>query len=104
MKEQATEIVAAYLRRNKVATSDIPAVIAQVYEVLTGLGPVSSAEPDGAPLKPAVPIRRSVHADFPASYAVVTAKYAARRSELAKAAGLGKRKQAATGSAVGYET
>lgn len=109
-----------------------------MYEVLTGLGPVSSAEPDGAPLKPAVPIRRSVHADFlicldcgakaqmlrrhlmtahgltpddyrrrwnlPASYAVVTAKYAARRSELAKAAGLGKRKQAATGSAVGYET
>jgi predicted transcriptional regulator len=98
-----------------------------VYEVLMGLGGASSPKPeDGAPRKPAVPIRRSVHDDFvicldcgakaqmlrrhlrtahgltpdgyrqrwnlPASYAVVAPKYAARRSELAKSAGLGNRK------------
>lgn len=132
MKEQVTEIVAAYLRKNKVATNEVPAVITQVYEVLTGLGGASSPEPDRAPLKPAVPIRRSVHDKFltclecgakaqmlrrhlmtshrltpegyrqrwnlPASYAVVAPNYAARRSELAKSLGLGKRKEAGNGA------
>ena len=134
MKEQVAEIVAAYLRKNKLDTGEIPAFITRVYEVLAGLGGgASSPEPVGAPRKPAVPIRRSVHDDFlicldcgakakvlrrhlmtahgltpdgyrqrwnlPAGYAVVAAKYAARRSELAKTAGLGKRKGASTGSA-----
>lgn len=56
MKEQVAEIVAAYLRKNNVASSDVPAVITQVYRSLAGLRP---AEPE-TPLKPAVPIRRSV--------------------------------------------
>jgi predicted transcriptional regulator len=35
MKEQVAEIVAAYLRKNSVAPSDVPAVITQVYQSLT---------------------------------------------------------------------
>jgi predicted transcriptional regulator len=122
MKEQVAEIVAAYLRNNSVAPSDVPAVIAQVYKSLTGLTQPAEAE---TPLKPAVPIRRSVNPEYitclecgatakmlrrhlltahnltpadyrerwklPADYPLVAPSYAARRSELAKAVGLGRR-------------
>jgi predicted transcriptional regulator len=122
MKEQVAEIVAAYLRNNHVAADDIPAVITQVYQSLAGLGQSPAI---AEPRKPAVPIRRSISADFiaclecghkaamlkhhlhtkhnltpedyrqrwnlPADYPVVAPKYAARRSELAKANGFGKR-------------
>jgi len=64
MKEQVAEIVAAYLRKNKVAAGDVPTVIAQVYQSLTGLGQPWPAEPEPAALKPAVPIRRSITKDF----------------------------------------
>jgi predicted transcriptional regulator len=120
MKEQVAEIVAAYLRNNSVAPSDIPAVIAQVYQSLTGLTQPPPAEPE-----PAVPIRRSVNPEYvvclecgarakmlrrhltsahnltpaeyrerwklPTDYPLVAPRYAAARSELAKALGLGKR-------------
>jgi predicted transcriptional regulator len=120
MKEQVAEIVAAYLRNNSVAPSDIPAIIAQVYQSLAGLG-----QPQPVELAPAVPIRRSVHPEYvvcldcgarakmlrrhlmtahnltpveyrerwklPADHPLVAPRYAAARSELAKALGLGKR-------------
>ena len=63
MKEQVAEIVAAYLRKNSVAPSDIPTVITQVYQSLgaaLGRSPVESPETP----KPAVPIRRSVADEF----------------------------------------
>ena len=60
MKEQVAEIVAAYLRNNTVAASDVPAVITQVYQSLVGLGQPWPAEPEPTALKPAVPIRRSI--------------------------------------------
>jgi predicted transcriptional regulator len=126
MKEQTAEIVAAYLGRNTVMAKDVPALIAEVYQSLTALGPSSSGElQTTGPLEPAVPIRRSVTKDFvtclecgakgsmlkrhlqtahnltpesyrqrwhlPVDYPMVAPNYAARRSELAKAAGLGKR-------------
>jgi predicted transcriptional regulator len=62
MKEQVAEIVAAYLRKNSVAPSDVPAVIAQVYQSLAGLGQPQPVEPE-AP-NPAVPIRRSVNPEY----------------------------------------
>jgi predicted transcriptional regulator len=120
MKEQVAEIVAAYLRNNSVAPSDIPAIIAQVYKSLAGLG-----QPQPVELEPAVPIRRSVNPEYvvcldcgakakmlrrhltsahnltpaeyrerwklPADHPLVAPRYAAARSELAKALGLGKR-------------
>jgi predicted transcriptional regulator len=125
MKEQVTEIVAAYLRKNRVAADDIPAIIAQVYQSLVGLGQSLPSATIAEPRIPRVPIRRSISADFitclecghkatmlkrhlhiahnltpedyrqrwslPADYPVVAPKYAARRSELAKVAGFGKR-------------
>jgi predicted transcriptional regulator len=126
MKEQVAEIVAAYLRKNSVAPGDVPAVIAQVYQSLAGLG---QSQPAETPLQPAVPIRRSVNPEYitclecgakgamlrrhlasahkltpteyrqrwnlPSDYPVVAPSYAARRSEMAKALGLGRRPAAA---------
>jgi predicted transcriptional regulator len=125
MKEQVAEIVAAYLRNNSVAPSDVPAVIAQVYESLAGLGQSQPVEPEA--LNPAVPIRRSVNPEhitcldcgakakmlrrhlstahnltpaeyrerwkLPTDYPLVAPIYAARRSEMAKANGLGRRRE-----------
>jgi predicted transcriptional regulator len=122
MKEQVAEIVAAYLRNNSVALSEVPAVIAQVYQSLTGLTQPPPAEPE-----PAVPIRRSVNPEYVVcldcgakakmlrrhllgthnltpvdyrerwklanDYPLVAPNYAARRSELAKALGLGRRQE-----------
>jgi predicted transcriptional regulator len=119
MKEQTAEIVAAYLRKNSVDPSDVPAIIAQVYRSLTGLTQPPPAEPE-----PAVPIRRSVNPEYitcldcgarkktlrrhltiahnlmpadyrqrwklPPDYPLTAPAYAARRSEMAKAIGLGR--------------
>jgi predicted transcriptional regulator len=128
VKEQVAEIVAAYLRNNSVAPSDIPAVITQVYQSLARLGQSQAVEPE-AP-NPAVPIRRSVHPEYvvcldcgakakmlrrhllaahnltpadyrerwklPTDYPLVAPIYAARRSEMAKAIGLGRRREEET--------
>jgi len=57
------EIVSAYVSNNSVASSDIPALINQVHSALLrvsgGQGELSTE-----PLKPAVPVKRSVHPDF----------------------------------------
>lgn len=57
----ATEIVAAYVRNNSVQTTDLPDLIRNVHRSLTGLGE-TSAEPEK--LKPAVPIKKSIHHDY----------------------------------------
>jgi predicted transcriptional regulator len=61
MKEQVAEIIAAYLKRNRVDASDLPALIAQVSQSLSTLGQAPVAAPTR--LMPAVPIRRSVGAE-----------------------------------------
>jgi predicted transcriptional regulator len=61
MREHVAKIVAAYLRRNAVALSDIPGVIVQVSRSLSELGRPSIEEETR---KPAVPIRRSVTDEF----------------------------------------
>jgi predicted transcriptional regulator len=132
MKEQVTEIVAAYVRRNAIAPSELPALIQEVSRSLAGLGQAPAAPP--ASLTPAVPIRRSVGAEaitcldcgrkakmlkrhlmtahamtvdeyrsrwsLPSDYPMVAKTYSARRSELAKSLGLGKR-SGGRGSATG---
>lgn len=55
------EIIAAYLSRNTVAESDVPALIRTIYQTLEGLA--QGAEPQTA-LKPAVPISQSVMPDY----------------------------------------
>jgi predicted transcriptional regulator len=61
--ELTADIVSAYVSNNPVASAEIPNLIGQVYAALkrvSGGGVVAVAEP----LKPAVPIKRSVTADY----------------------------------------
>ncbi len=61
--ELTAEIVAAYLSSHTIGSGEIPGVIAQVHSALhrTATG---SSEPEKEPLKPAVPVRKSVMADY----------------------------------------
>jgi predicted transcriptional regulator len=57
MIENVAEIVAAFVKRNQVATADLPALIASVSASISALtNPVPVAEV----LTPAVPIKRSI--------------------------------------------
>lgn len=60
--ELAARIVAAYVRKNEVATDQMPKLIATVHEALTNLGQTTHTIP--AARAPAVPIRRSVGPNF----------------------------------------
>ena len=59
------KIVSAYVSNNTVSSAEIPALIGQVYAALTrvsnGGGPVAAP---AEPLKPAVPIKRSITAEY----------------------------------------
>ncbi|MGH7045059.1 MAG: MucR family transcriptional regulator [Stellaceae bacterium] len=57
-----TEIVAAHVSNNTVSVSDLPQLINQVYHSLANIGTASPA-PVERP-QPAVPIKKSVHADY----------------------------------------
>jgi predicted transcriptional regulator len=61
MKEQVTEIVAAYVRHNTISSDQLPALISNVRAALSALGKPEIASPER--LTPAVPIRRSISAD-----------------------------------------
>lgn len=61
--EMTTSIVAAYLRNNSVASSQIGEVIQAVHGALKGLSG-GRAEPEPEPLRPAVPIKKSVTPEY----------------------------------------
>ncbi len=54
-------VVAAYLRKHPVPSALIGEIVGAVYRSLKGLE--GGEEPAGAP-RPAVPVRRSIHADY----------------------------------------
>ena len=60
--ELTAEIVSAYVSHNNVPSNDIPALIGEVHTALhrTASG---SMEPEQEPLRPAVPIKKSVTAE-----------------------------------------
>jgi predicted transcriptional regulator len=123
MIEHVAEIVAAYVGKNRVNPSELPALIQQVSQSLSNLGQASVGA--STLLTPAVSVRRSVRANtitcldcgyqgqmlkrhlstahgmtpdeyrarwsLPSDYPTVARNYSARRSELAKALGLGRR-------------
>ena len=55
--ELTTDIVAAHVSNNTVTLTDLPQLIRDVYNTLSGLGTVSTAQERP---QPAVPIRKSV--------------------------------------------
>jgi len=60
MIERVTEIVAAYVGKNRLGPAELPALIASVSQAFAGLGEAPPLAPTS--LTPAVPIRRSVGA------------------------------------------
>ena len=59
----SADIVAAYVSRNSVTPSGLPALIESIHEALSKLGAVERV-PSTETLVPAVPIRKSVSAGF----------------------------------------
>lgn len=57
------DVVASHVANNTVAVADLPQLIRQVYESLSGLGQSTQPAQQERP-QPAVPIRRSVTPDF----------------------------------------
>ncbi|TWI22814.1 MucR family transcriptional regulator [Mesorhizobium tianshanense] len=61
--ELTADVVSAYISNNPVPVGDLPALIGQVHAALKGTaGSVSAEEP--LVVKPAVPIKKSVTADY----------------------------------------
>jgi predicted transcriptional regulator len=58
------EIVSAYLGQNPVSTNQIAEVIGTVHGALSTLGQGGAGTPPAAELRPAVPIKKSVTADY----------------------------------------
>ncbi|MER8440423.1 MucR family transcriptional regulator [Mesorhizobium sp. M1312] len=62
--ELTAEIVSAYVSNNPVPMGELPSVIDRVYRPLNSLPSGAQSQPEAEPLKPAVPIRKSVTPDF----------------------------------------
>ena len=59
----STEIVSAYVSHNALSVADLPKLIADVHTALKGLQGATASEPSEE-LKPAVPVKKSVAADY----------------------------------------
>ena len=62
--ELATEIVSAYVSNNPVSTHDLTVLIGDVYAALQRTSAGIAPEPLPEPLKPAVPVKKSVTPDY----------------------------------------
>lgn len=58
----AAGIVSAYVRNNTLETSELPDLIRSVHAALQDLSRPSEDEPE--PLKPAVPVKKSIYRDY----------------------------------------
>lgn len=58
------DIVAAYVSRQAVSIGELPTLISTVYGALAGAGVVVTPVPSSADLTPAVPIKKSITADY----------------------------------------
>jgi predicted transcriptional regulator len=64
--ELTADIVAAYVGNNTVAQSDLPKLIANIYQSLAAAreGAAGDKPAETAELKPAVPVRKSITPDY----------------------------------------
>ena len=60
----AADIVSAYVSNNTVSSSDLPSLIGEVYAALQRTSAGVAPEPQPEPLKPAVPVKKSVTPDY----------------------------------------
>lgn len=61
--DQTADIVSAYVSNNTVAADQISALINQVHAALVRVS-TGQGEPGGEPLRPAVPVKKSITADY----------------------------------------
>ena len=61
--ELSTEIVSSYVSHNALSVTDLPKLISEVYSALRSLRTSGAPEPVEE-LKPAVPVKKSVAADY----------------------------------------
>jgi predicted transcriptional regulator len=61
--EQTAQIVAAYVAKNFVSLTDLPALISSVHKALAGATGMGGSEPEAAK-PPAVTVRRSIQQDY----------------------------------------
>ncbi len=59
--EMTADVVAAYVGKNALPSSDLPALIRDVHGALSK---AHSGEPEAKPVEPAVPVRRSISNDY----------------------------------------
>lgn len=64
LADMATEIVAAYVAANEVAPQDLPALIRTVHGALREISGATPALSVSAVQDPAVPIKKSISADY----------------------------------------
>jgi predicted transcriptional regulator len=62
--ELTANIVSAYVSNNTVASSEVPSLIGQVYSALLRVANSGQAPPPAEALKPAVPVKRSITAEY----------------------------------------
>ena len=62
LAELTSEIVSAYVTNNKLASAELPDIIASVHAALRGLNEKKAPEPEK--LHPIVPIKKSITADY----------------------------------------
>jgi predicted transcriptional regulator len=62
--ELAATIVAAYVTRNAVQASDLPALIAEVHAALLSVGGAPLPQSASEPPKPAVAVKKSIGEDY----------------------------------------
>ena len=59
-----SQIVSAFVSKNNIPASDIPSLIKSVHQSLATLGQAEESAQPPAELKPAVPVKKSVTADY----------------------------------------
>jgi predicted transcriptional regulator len=64
LAEMTTEVVATYVRQNHVQPSELPNLISSVHAAVGGLGKPIEPAVSAEPLKPAVPVRKSITDDY----------------------------------------